>query len=218
MNEFKEIFAKVAVSYAEYVEQKVKEAKERSGRSGNVDNYKLIDEVRALNAIGATLARFEVAANEQKVGIHKAEISEEKQKWLEEIGAKKYPEPITHIYTFRGYNGAFNLSDQYITSNSLEELKAQYEENKLYVSKIITEKAGRGCEQLNKRLERQLRLDGLDVRKMKSTLQDITDLMANSDLTLQEGLRVANMLGCMLEEKTKRNPCILIKQALNQDC
>lgn len=57
-------------------------------------------------------------------------MEKEKAEWLKSIGAKEFPEPIKYVYTFPGYNGAFNLSERYVEETELEELKAQYEKNK----------------------------------------------------------------------------------------
>ena len=56
-------------------------------------------------------------------------MDEEKKKWLKSIGAGEFPEPIKYIYTFPGYNGAFNLPERYIEETPLKELKAQYKKN-----------------------------------------------------------------------------------------
>ena len=68
-------------------------------------------------------------------------MDEQKKAWLREIGAAEFPEPIKYIYTFPGYNGAFNLSERYIEETTLEELKTQYQKNKSRVEKLI--KAGK---------------------------------------------------------------------------
>lgn len=68
---------------------------------------------------------------------------EAKLNWLKSIGAAEFPEPIKYIYTFPDYNGAFNLSERYIEEKTLEELKAQYEKNKVYVQEIIRSKKSR---------------------------------------------------------------------------
>ena len=67
-------------------------------------------------------------------------VDKEKQKWLNTIGAKEFPEAIKYTYTFPKYNGAFNLSEKYIKETSLEDLRAQYQENKIYVEKIIQQR------------------------------------------------------------------------------
>ncbi|MDO4285558.1 MAG: hypothetical protein Q4C60_09525 [Eubacteriales bacterium] len=64
--------------------------------------------------------------------------NEEKRKWLSEIGAKEWPEAVKYIYSFPGYDGAFNLSERYVNETPLEELKAQYEENKTYCRGVIS--------------------------------------------------------------------------------
>lgn len=60
-------------------------------------------------------------------------LSKEKKEWLKQIGAKEFPEPVKYAYTFLGYTGVFNLSEQYIENTSLEELKAQYSRNEEHV-------------------------------------------------------------------------------------
>lgn len=62
---------------------------------------------------------------------------DEKKKWLKEIGAIEFPEPIKYMYGFKGYNGTFNLSEEYLKSHTLEELREQYEKNKNYVAQVI---------------------------------------------------------------------------------
>ncbi len=66
---------------------------------------------------------------------------EAKKEWLRSIGAAEFPEPIKFIYTFPEYNGSFNLSENYVRTTSLEELKEQYQKNKDYVEQVI--KAGK---------------------------------------------------------------------------
>lgn len=63
-------------------------------------------------------------------------MDEEKKEWLKAIGAIKFPEPISHTYTFPGYIGAFNLSDRYINETPIQELKAQYQKNKEHAKQI----------------------------------------------------------------------------------
>lgn len=60
-------------------------------------------------------------------------IDKEKIKWLEGIGAKRFPVPILYTYTFPGYTGNFNLSESYIRDTPIEELKAQYNRNQKHV-------------------------------------------------------------------------------------
>lgn len=60
-------------------------------------------------------------------------LDEVKIAWLNEIGAKEFPQPVKYAYTFKGYTGSFNLSEQYIEETPLKELKAQYNRNKEYV-------------------------------------------------------------------------------------
>ena len=64
-------------------------------------------------------------------------MDEEKKKWLKSIGAGEFPEPIKYIYTFPGYNGAFNLPERYIEETPLQELKAQYKKNEMYAEKMV---------------------------------------------------------------------------------
>lgn len=64
-------------------------------------------------------------------------MEKEKAEWLKSIGAKEFPEPIKYVYTFPGYGGAFNLSERYIEETDLEELKTQYEKNKVYVLNMV---------------------------------------------------------------------------------
>lgn len=64
-------------------------------------------------------------------------MDEEKRRWLKCIGAGEFPEPVKYIYTFPGYNGAFNLSERYIEETTLKELKAQYQKNKSYAKEMI---------------------------------------------------------------------------------
>lgn len=65
-------------------------------------------------------------------------LNADKVEWLKNIGAKEFPEPIKYVYTFPGYNGAFNLSERYVEETNLEELKAQYEKNKAYVLNMVS--------------------------------------------------------------------------------
>lgn len=71
-------------------------------------------------------------------------VDKEKLEWLKSIGAGEFPEPIKYIYTFSGYNGAFNLSERYVEETPLLELKAQYEKNRDYVDGIIKAEKSRG--------------------------------------------------------------------------
>jgi hypothetical protein len=65
-------------------------------------------------------------------------MEKEKAEWLKSIGAKEFPEPIKYVYTFPGYNGAFNLSERYIEETDLNRLKAQYEENKAHALNVVS--------------------------------------------------------------------------------
>ena len=67
-------------------------------------------------------------------------MEKEKAEWLKSIGAKEFPEPIKYIYTFPGYGGAFNLSERYVEDTDLEDLKAQYERNKVHAEIVIRAK------------------------------------------------------------------------------
>lgn len=49
-----------------------------------------------------------------------SEISQEKLDWLESIGGKKLEHPATWV------NPNFNYSDEYLSSHSLDEIKAGY--------------------------------------------------------------------------------------------
>lgn len=64
-------------------------------------------------------------------------MDEAKRRWLKCIGAGEFPEPVKYIYTFPGYNGAFNLSERYIEETPLKELKDQYQKNKSYAKEMI---------------------------------------------------------------------------------
>lgn len=64
-------------------------------------------------------------------------MEKEKRKWLKSIGAGEFPEPVKYIYTFPGYKGAFNLSERYLEETPLEELKAQYQKNKVHAEKVV---------------------------------------------------------------------------------
>lgn len=64
-------------------------------------------------------------------------MDKEKREWLKSIGAGEFSEPVKYIYTFPGYNGAFNLSERYLEETPLEELKAQYQKNKTYAEEVV---------------------------------------------------------------------------------
>lgn len=64
------------------------------------------------------------------------ELPEEKKDWLRSIGAREFQEPIKYIYTFPGYNGTFNLAEEYVRETPLEDLKKQYIKNEAYVKEI----------------------------------------------------------------------------------
>lgn len=64
-------------------------------------------------------------------------MEKEKEEWLKSIGAAEFPEPVKYIYSFPGYEGAFNLSEHYIEETSLEDLENQYKKNKDYAESII---------------------------------------------------------------------------------
>lgn len=67
-------------------------------------------------------------------------MDEQKTLWLESIGAKAFPEPIKYAYTFPGYPGAFNLSENYIEKTSLDELKANYARTEEHVKLFLQRK------------------------------------------------------------------------------
>lgn len=56
---------------------------------------------------------------------------------MKEIGAAEFPEPIKFVYSFRNYDGYFNLSEKYLDETSLDELKKQYQKNKEHVQEVI---------------------------------------------------------------------------------
>lgn len=64
-------------------------------------------------------------------------MDEKKKAWLKSIGAGEFTEPVKYIYTFPGYKGAFNLSERYLEETPLEELKAQYQKNKVYAEEVV---------------------------------------------------------------------------------
>lgn len=74
------------------------------------------------------------------------DISQEKRAWLKSIGAGEFPLAVKFIYDF---NGVFNtdintnhfLDVEYIKNTALEDLQAQYEENKKEFKKIYVKKA-----------------------------------------------------------------------------
>lgn len=64
-------------------------------------------------------------------------MEKEKEEWLRSIGAAEFPEPVKYIYSFPGYEGAFNLSENYVEETPLEDLKNQYQKNKDYAENMI---------------------------------------------------------------------------------
>lgn len=64
-------------------------------------------------------------------------MDREKELWLEEIGAKEFPEPVKYVYTFPGYSGAFNLSERYVEETPLKALQEMYRRNESHVAQII---------------------------------------------------------------------------------
>lgn len=70
-------------------------------------------------------------------------MDNDKKLWLEDIGAKVFPEPVKYVYTFPGYHGWFNLSEKYINETSLEELKETYKRNEKYVWSLLHSKDDR---------------------------------------------------------------------------
>lgn len=67
------------------------------------------------------------------------EMDSKKIEWLSSIGAVAFEEPVKFSYGFEGYHGAFNLSEAYVENTPLERLKAQYDENKNYVLRLISD-------------------------------------------------------------------------------
>lgn len=70
-------------------------------------------------------------------------MDKDKKLWLESIGAKAFPEPITYVYTFPGYYGWFNLSERYINETPLNELQETYKRNEKYVWSLLHSKDNR---------------------------------------------------------------------------
>lgn len=70
-------------------------------------------------------------------------MEKEKELWLENIGAKAFPEPIKYVYTFPGYNGWFNLSERYINETPLDKLQEMYKQNEKYVWFLLHRKNNR---------------------------------------------------------------------------
>lgn len=76
------------------------------------------------------------------------DMPQEKKLWLESIGAKKFPSPVSYTYTFPGYNGAFHLSEEYVRKTPIKELKDQYTRNEEHVKLCLNgkKKGERTCQ------------------------------------------------------------------------
>ena len=90
--------------------------------------------IRIFITYGGTLAPGQRRLGAEK---GKCKVDEEKRAWLKSIGAGEFSEPVKYIYTFPEYKGAFNLSERYLEETSLEELKAQYQKNKIYAEEVV---------------------------------------------------------------------------------
>ena len=63
---------------------------------------------------------------------------DEKIKWLSDIGAVAYPEPVKYIYRFPEGNETFSLTERYVRDTPLSELKAKYERDRRMAEDAIT--------------------------------------------------------------------------------
>jgi len=63
----------------------------------------------------------------------------EKLLWIKSIGAE-FPEPIKFIYFFGELGGTYNLSERDVNATSLDELKMQYDQNKIHSLEVIAER------------------------------------------------------------------------------
>jgi len=64
-------------------------------------------------------------------------MEKEKLKWLSDIGAVAYPEPVKYIYKFPEGHETFTLTERYIEETPLSELKAEYERNRQMAEEAI---------------------------------------------------------------------------------
>jgi len=64
-------------------------------------------------------------------------MEKEKLKWLSDIGAVAYPEPVKYIYKFPEGHETFTLTERYIEEAPLSELKAEYERNRQMAEEAI---------------------------------------------------------------------------------
>lgn len=71
----------------------------------------------------------------------------EKRDWFISIGAKEYQDPIRFMYTFDeldNFREIYLVSDKYVEETPLEEIKEQYEKNKIFAQELIELRKNKG--------------------------------------------------------------------------
>lgn len=83
-------------------------------------------------------------------------MDEAKKKWLADIGAVAYLEPVKYIYKFpEGYE-TFGLTERYVEDTALEELKAKYDRDYAFALEPIALRKSRAQNQSYYELPRRV--------------------------------------------------------------